>query len=79
ENAYAERINRTIKEEYLEYKWISNFSQLKASISRAVFHYNNFRPHDNLKKIAPMEFIQKWIKTNPKDKPKILIFDDSNN
>jgi putative transposase len=35
DNAYAERINRTIKEEYLDYKWIRSLQQLKAAVARA--------------------------------------------
>jgi transposase InsO family protein len=75
ENAYAERINRTIKEEYLGYKWIRTFSQLKKAVASAVYHYNNFRPHNNLKKLSPIQFIQKWS-TPGFDKPIFTIFDN---
>lgn len=74
ENAYAERINRTIKEEYLDYRWIRTFAQLKKAVASAVYHYNNFRPHNNLKKLSPVQFIQKWSTTNF-DKPIFTIFD----
>ncbi len=74
ENAYAERINRTIKEEYLDYKWIRTFSQLKKAVANAVYHYNNFRPHNNLKKLSPAQFIQKWSAMES-DKPMFTIFD----
>lgn len=75
ENAYAERINRTIKEEYLDHKWIRTFSQLKKIVANAVHHYNNFRPHNNLKKLSPIQFIQKWS-TLEFDKPMFTIFDN---
>ena len=76
ENAYAERINRTIKEEYLEYKWIRSVSQLKSLIARAVLHYNQFRPHRNLGMISPFDFIKKWKETKIEERLKITIFDD---
>jgi len=74
ENAYAERINRTIKEEYLDYKWIRTLSQLKKAVANAVYHYNNFRPHNNLNKLSPIQFIQEWS-TTEFDKPMFTIFD----
>ena len=78
ENAYAERINRTIKEEYLEYKWIRTLSQLKAVVGRAVSHYNQFRPHKSLNMLTPFEFVKKWKEMQPNERPKITIFDDGN-
>lgn len=79
ENAYAERINRTIKEEYLGYWWIRSFSQLKVAVHRAVNHYNMFRPHLNLNRNSPWEFAQKWKKMKPEQRPKFIIFDDECN
>ena len=78
DNAYAERINRTIKEEYLEYKWIRSVSHLKSLVSKAVKHYNQFRPHNNLQKMTPFEFIQKWYNLKVEERPNITIFDDGN-
>ncbi len=56
DNAYAERINRTIKEEYLDYWKPRTFAELKRDVTRAVKNYNKKRPHDNLKKMSPVEF-----------------------
>jgi len=36
ENAYAERINRTIKEEYLDYWKPENFKELKRYITNTI-------------------------------------------
>ena len=36
DNVYAERINRTIKEEYLSYQKIENFDILKRYVKKAV-------------------------------------------
>jgi transposase-like protein len=56
DNAYAERINRTIKEEYLDHWKPQSFKQLEKMLSKAVFNYNHKRPHDNLDKRKPAEF-----------------------
>lgn len=69
DNAYAERINRTIKEEYLDYWKPANFKELKQFTKRAVDHYNNKRIHNNLGRIRPFKFKEIWqtqIKKNRK-------------
>lgn len=64
ENAYGERINRTIKEEYLEPRSIHNFIQLKREVSKAVRLYNHDRSHNGLHdKMSPIEF-EKYISEN---------------
>lgn len=60
DNAYAERINRTIKEEYLDHWKPSDFKQLKECVKKAVYHYNNKRIHNTLDKISPVMFMQYW-------------------
>ena len=61
DNAYAERINRTIKEEYLDYWKPKNFQQLKRNLNKAVTHYNCKRPHNNIGKLSPIGFDNKWF------------------
>ena len=57
ENAYAERINGIIKNEYLSYWKIDNLQQLKKKLKKAVQHYNQKRPHDHLpNRMSPIEF-----------------------
>jgi transposase InsO family protein len=57
DNAYAERINGTIKNEYLQYWNIKTFNELKRKVKRAVQHYNAQRIHDALpERLAPNEF-----------------------
>lgn len=53
ENALAERMNRTIKEEFfldgvVKYKW-----QVKQIVKEAVQLYNNYRPHQSLNLMTP--------------------------
>ena len=76
ENAYAERINRTIKEEYLQHWGAKTFDQLKTHLDKAVFNYNNLRPHRHLNKLTPKTFEEKWHNDPAFKKPQILIFDD---
>lgn len=76
DNAYAERINRTIKEEYLDYWKPKNFKQLKRCVNKAVNHYNNKRHHDNLGKISPVDFENKWFNNELEPKPIFTIFDN---
>jgi transposase InsO family protein len=61
DNAYAERINRTIKEEYLDYWKPKDFGQLKRDVSKAVKYYNDKRPHNNIRKLSPIDFENKWF------------------
>lgn len=76
DNAYAERINRTIKEEYLDYWKPKNYEQLKKCIDKAVYHYNYVRPHNNINKISPVNFENKWFKKELNPKPKFTIFNN---
>lgn len=79
DNAYAERINRTIKEEYIDHWKPKTFSELKRLVKRAVIQYNNIRPHNNLEKRSPIEFENLWSTTKDINKPKITIFNNEIN
>jgi putative transposase len=76
DNAYAERINKTIKEEYLDYWKPKSFEQLKKYLNKAVDHYNNKRLHDNLNKMSPIEFEKNWFNNQFFSKPVFTIFDN---
>jgi len=76
DNAYAERINRTIKEEYLDYWKPKNFEQLKRYLNKAVNHYNNKRPHNNIGKLSPVEFENKWFNNQLEFNNDFTIFDN---
>lgn len=45
ENALAERMNRTIKEEMLQNRGFANFELAHQAVARAIAHYNQLRPH----------------------------------
>lgn len=78
DNAYAERINKTIKEEYLDYWKPKSFEQLTVDVKRAVYNYNNKRPHNNLNKLKPIEFENKWYNKQLDYYPIFTIFDNEN-
>lgn len=76
DNAYAERINRTIKEESLDHWNPKTFEQLKRCMDKAVNHYNNKRPHNNIGKLRPIEFEGNWFNYSLFSKPVLTIFDN---
>jgi len=55
ENAVAERINKTIKEEFTEEKQISfnNYREAKITLSQIIKFYNDERPHRSLDMYTP--------------------------
>ncbi|MFW5762170.1 MAG: transposase [Cyclobacteriaceae bacterium] len=57
ENSHAERINGTIKNDYLTYYNPFDYDGLIKQTTRAVRNYNN-RPHDSLNKLTPNAFEQ---------------------
>jgi putative transposase len=74
ENAYAERINRTIKEEYLDGWQINSYQQLKVKVKRAVRHYNQARQHQSLNWNTPVNFENKIKITGGKNREKLIIY-----
>lgn len=74
DNAYAERINRTIKEEYLAYWAPKNLQCLTKTVEKAVLNYNTKRKHEHLKLMTPVDFEEHWHKNLLSEKPIITIF-----
>lgn len=65
ENAYTERINGTIKNSYLVGKKIETLSQLNRALNKAVWAYNEEKPHQNLPHhMSPIQF-ENYLKTTP--------------
>lgn len=56
ENAHAERINGTIKNQYLYCYKPASFEELKKMLKKAVEMYNYKRPHQSLSGVTPVEF-----------------------
>ena len=62
ENAYAERINGIIKNDYLKHFNIKSFQKLKAKLKQTVKLYNEQRPHQQLPgRLSPTDFEKSGI------------------
>lgn len=55
ENALAERVNRTMKEEFLLDQGFDSFELALAAVIKAVNAYNTLRPHDSCNRLTPDE------------------------
>lgn len=76
QNAYTERINGTIKNDYLKCREkITKLPHLRKALDRDVNAYNGERPHGNLpNRMNPIAF-EKFLKNTPKSKhPRLRIF-----
>jgi transposase InsO family protein len=71
ENGKAERINGTIKNNYLVFYEIKTFDQLVKSVDRAVILYNTERPHKALKYKSPIQYEKELLFLNQQTKPKM--------
>ena len=56
DNPNAERINGTIKNDYLLPWEVNSFSKLELFTPKAIKNYNQDRPHSALKGMSPIEF-----------------------
>lgn len=75
ENAYTERINRTIKHEYLRHQSIDCLNTLRKQMSKAIKLYNNIRPHWSLpRQMAPAKFEEYVNKLSKTKRPKMMIY-----
>ena len=75
ENAYAERLNQTIKSEYLDFVHLDKSKPLTEQIKNEIKLYNEDRPHWSLpNEMTPMDF-KKYIETIPeKDRPEMTLY-----
>lgn len=80
ENAYAERINRTMKHEYLRHREIDTLKLLRKHLAKDVKAYNTDRPHWSvIKQMAPETF-ETYVKQLPKSKrPEMTIYKHDEN
>ena len=53
ENALAERMNRTIKEEMLLNRGFADYTSAKVAVERAIVNYNTLRPHGSCNYYTP--------------------------
>jgi len=79
DNAYAERINGTIKNEYLRRWQINSFRDLKAKVKKAVNHYNTKRQHDSLNKYTPEQFEKSLVYLGNQKRPTVIVYAEGRN
>jgi len=72
QNGKAERINGTIKNNYLNYYKIENFEDLVKMLDRAVSLYNNDRPHKSLNYKTPVMFEKELLSLQQQNKSKMI-------
>ena len=59
QNAYCERVNRTIKHNYLNYYTTDSYQSLRQAVVRAVRLYNRSKPHRGLpSRLSPDQFVK---------------------
>lgn len=76
DNAYAEKLNDVIKNEYLEHYGIKDMNELKRIVKRTVNNYNEVRPHGQLPhRSNPIDFEMYLCKIAIKDRPLLRIKD----
>lgn len=74
ENAHIERVNGTIKNQYLIHRNITSFQQLEVEVNRAVQTYNHHRPHSALGGEKPIAFEQEIKELKDSERAKIRIW-----
>jgi transposase InsO family protein len=67
ENTHIERLNDTLKNQYLNRWTINSQEELKRKVHQAIETYNTKRPHQSLNKLTPMDF-ETQLKTMPVEK-----------
>ena len=72
DNAQAERINNTMKNELLKRKIFTSVEQVRTAVAGAVEFYNNRRPHMSLGMMTPVEALD-WYLSQKKQFPEITV------
>lgn len=79
DNAFVERVNGTIKNEYLRRWVITDFNSLKRKVRKAVNHYNEERLHLAFKnRYSPLGFKRSLLALSDQKRPKVIIYAEGN-
>lgn len=71
ENTHIERVNETIKNQYLNRMEIKTEKELKQKVAQVISTYNEQRPHQSLSMMTPMQY-EEYLKTIPNEKRKTM-------
>ena len=75
ENPYSERLNGIIKNDYLAYFDIYNLKSLIKALERAVWLYNQKRPHSELGYLTPVDYENQIRTLNPNKRKTMILYD----
>lgn len=74
ENTHIERVNDTIKNQYLNRMEINNKKELKKKLNDAIKAYNESRPHQSLNMMSPVQYENYLIKTEKEKRNKMKVY-----
>lgn len=74
ENTHIERVNDTIKNQYLKRMEIRTKEELKQKLDEAIKAYNETRPHQSLKMISPIEYEKRLLTIEKEKRHKMKIY-----
>jgi len=74
ENTHIERVNDTIKNQYLNRMEINNWQGLKKKLDEAIKAYNETRPHQSLNMLSPVQYENYLMKIEKEKRNKMTIY-----
>jgi transposase InsO family protein len=74
ENTHIERVNDTIKNQYMLRMEINNKRQLETKLNETIMAYNESRPHQSLNKMSPVEYENYLLKVSVEKRSKMKIY-----
>ena len=74
ENTHIERLNDTIKNQYLNRREINNKKQLQIELDQTIKTYNETRPHKSLRKMSPVQYENFIANTATEKRTKMKIY-----
>jgi putative transposase len=74
ENTHIERVNDTIKNQYLNRMEINSRQELNKSLNEAIKAYNESRPHQSLKMLSPVQYENRLMNTEKEKRNKMTIY-----
>jgi len=74
ENTHIERVNDTIKNQYLKRMEINNRKELDKKLDEVIKTYNETRPHQSLKKRSPVQYENDLKPIEKENRKKMIIY-----
>ena len=74
ENTHIERVNDTIKNQYLKRMEIKNRKELEKKLDEVIITYNELRPHQSLKKKSPNKYENDLKLIEKESRNKMIIY-----